>query len=218
MAGKYTKQELRQMLSRSAFNIVMEEGIERLTIRKVSTGCGLSDPYIYQCYSDLPEMLDAVFVEIDEYVARLIQKVVKAETASYKTAKDLENVCRKLWQTYWDFLMEDPEKTVFYWRYYQSAYYTKEMMEQRMENFDVLVDFIKKSGKKAKLGDKIDVAVLVSNIIDVTSSSAVKIHLGHIEKGAKTEKTVYQSAFALLFHLLGEEVWDDDFTKEDCSR
>ena len=57
MAGRYSKQELKDKLQRSALHLVATEGIERLSTRRLSAGCGLSDPYIYQCYSDIPELL-----------------------------------------------------------------------------------------------------------------------------------------------------------------
>ena len=56
MAGRYSKQELKDKLQRSALHLVATEGIERLSTRRLSAGCGLSDPYIYQCYSDIPEL------------------------------------------------------------------------------------------------------------------------------------------------------------------
>ena len=58
MAGRYSKQELKDKLKRGALKLVATEGIERLSTRRLSAGCGLSDPYIYyQCYSDIPELL-----------------------------------------------------------------------------------------------------------------------------------------------------------------
>ena len=58
MARKYTKEELKERLQRSIYKVVAEEGIEGVTVRKVSKGCGLSDPYIYQCYKDLSDLMD----------------------------------------------------------------------------------------------------------------------------------------------------------------
>ena len=48
MARKYTREELRERLRRSVYKVVTEDGIEGVTVRKVSKGCELSDPYIYQ--------------------------------------------------------------------------------------------------------------------------------------------------------------------------
>lgn len=210
MAGRYTKLELKEMLCRSAFHVVMEEGIEHLTVRKVANGCGLSDPYIYQCYSDLQDMLEAVFMKIDGDVAKLMQKIIANNIIDVVASKDLEKMCWEMWKAYWDFLMADPEQTVFYWRYYQSAYYTKEMLMERREHFETFVNFISKVSTDMKISDKINPDVIVSNIIDSTVSVAVKIHLGFIEKDAITEKTVYRSVFALLFHLAGKDIWEDE--------
>ena len=52
------KEELKERLQRSIYKVVAEEGIEGVTVRKVSKGCGLSDPYIYQCYKDLFDLMD----------------------------------------------------------------------------------------------------------------------------------------------------------------
>lgn len=210
MAGRYTKLELKEMLCRSAFHVVMEEGIEHLTVRKVANGCGLSDPYIYQCYSDLQDMLEAVFMKIDGDVAKLMQKIIANNIIDVVASKDLEKMCWEMWKAYWDFLMADPEQTVFYWRYYQSAYYTKEMLMERRGHFETFVNFISKVSMDMKISDKINPDVIVSNIIDSTVSVAVKIHLGFIEKDAITEKTVYRSVFALLFHLAGKDIWEDE--------
>ena len=60
----YTKEELKERLQRSIYKVVAEEGIEGVTVRKVSKGCGLSDPYIYQCYKDLFDLCSVKYVII----------------------------------------------------------------------------------------------------------------------------------------------------------
>ena len=37
----------------------------------------------------------------------------------------------------------------------------------------------------------------------------MKMHLGYIDKDALTPRMVYQSAFSLMFHLMGADVWLD---------
>ena len=77
MAGRYTKQELKVKLHRSAFHLVATESLGRLTTRKLSAGCGLSEPYIYQCYSDIPELIEDAFMSIDQEIADLMQKLIQ---------------------------------------------------------------------------------------------------------------------------------------------
>lgn len=139
MARKYTKEELKERLQRSIYKVVAEEGIEGVTVRKVSKGCGLSDPYIYQCYKDLFDLMETSFFEVDGKAAGMIRKLIQNQKAELKTAEDLESMCWTLWSAYWEFLMSDPEQTIFYWRFYQSAHYTKKILEVRQQSFEVFV-------------------------------------------------------------------------------
>ena len=214
MAGKYTKPELRAMLHRSVFHIVAEDGIERVTVRKVSSGCGLSDPYIYQCYSDLPELMENAFMEVDGKVVDLMNRLVMLSNGGLHSLDDLKNASWTMWKAYWDFLMRNPEQTIFYWRYYQSGYYTRETQKARYKNYASFISYIVRLLDFTGISDKINLDVIMSNIIDNTVSVAVKIHLGFMKPDEITARTVYQSAFALIFHMLGIDVWGDDEVRE----
>lgn len=217
MAGKYTKQELKEKLQSSAYHIVATEGMERCTVRRVSAGCGLSDPYIYQCYSDLPDLMQSAFMEIDKKIADCVYDALKHDVLNLITTDDAVKACVLLWRKYWKFLMEDPEKTIFYWRFYQSSYYTKELHDERLLNYRYFIKFIAKVGETYGLTQKIHLNVLVSNLIDNTVSVAVKLHLGFFKKEDIIEKRLFQSVFANLFHHLGLDVWDvcDSYFESD---
>ena len=210
MARKYTREELKERLQRSVYKVVMEEGIEGVTVRKVSKGCGLSDPYIYQCYKDLFDLMETSFFEIDNKVAAMIQELIQNYRFELRTPQDLESMCWKLWSTYWEFLMSDPEQTVFYWRFYQSAHYTKKILAVRQQSFKVFADYMIETGKMFGVSDLMDTEVIVSNIIDSTVSVAVKMHLGYMDKTSLKACTIYKSVFALLFHLLHIDVWNGE--------
>lgn len=208
MARKYTKEELKERLQRSIYKVVAEEGIEGVTVRKVSKGCGLSDPYIYQCYKDLFDLMETSFFEVDGKVAGMIQNLIQKQKAELKTAEDLESMCWTLWSAYWEFLMSDPEQTIFYWRFYQSAHYTKKILEVRQQSVEVFVNYMVETGRMFGVSDLMDPEVIVSNIIDSTVSVAVKMHLGYMDKTALKARTIYKTVFALLFQLLHIDVWN----------
>lgn len=209
MAGRYTKQELRQMLHRSTFRVVMREGIEKLTVKKVSSGCGLSDPYIYQCYSDMAELLKSAYMEIDKKVSDLIVEFLSVNPAENLVPSTVSRLCWLMWSAYWKFLMEDPEQTVFYWRYYQSAYYSRELARIRRDNFQPFVAFFMQIAKVMEIEEAMNIDVIVSNIIDNTVSAAVRIHLGFMKQDEMTAQTLYQSVFAFPFHLMGMDIWQE---------
>ncbi len=206
MAGRYSKEELKDKLQRSTFSLVASGGIESVTVRKVATGCGLSDPYIYQCYSDLTDLMTDTFMRIDKEIAYLIASVIRkqAQTEAY----DLEEKCWLLWSAYWKFLMDYAERTIFYWRFYQSGYYTKELLEERQKNFAAFIDFVQSAGAQLGFSDITALDSVVSMIIDDSVSVAVKIHLGYMPQSAVSAEDIYRSVFSLLFHKLGLHIWD----------
>ena len=202
MAGRYSKQELKDKLQRSALHLVATEGIERLSTRRLSAGCGLSDPYIYQCYSDIPELLADTFLRVDCEVAELMRTVIGTQFIAPAKPVKLADVCRLLLGAYWRYLMEDPERTVFYWRYYQSGYYNRDILAIREKNFRVFTDFIVNTGKTLGLSDDAQRLAIVTMLIDDTVSAAVRIHLGYIQKDAVSEDDIFYSAFSLLLRKI----------------
>ncbi len=212
MAGKYTKKELKKMLHRSTFQVVAEGGIESMTIRRVSRGCGLSDPYVYQCYSDLKDLMTDAFLQIDKEIAELISDIIKTQLSFEENS--VEKICWVLWSNYWSFLMKDSEKILFYWRFYQSGYYNREILEQRRKNFRLFISFMKAAGRSFQLDENVNVDALVSAIIDSTVSLAVKIHLGYMKEGDIPVPAIYGSVFAYLLHLFGIDVWKTIFREE----
>lgn len=181
------------------------EGIEKLTVRKVSRGCGLSDPYIYQCYDDLPDLMRSAFLEIDEMVSRKISSHLKTEDISADTPKEIEKVCWNIWSEYWDFLMEEPERTIFYWRYFQSGFFTRELMLKRRENFKDFIAFMNFIGKKTGISSIADPEIIISNIIDSTIAMVVKIHLGFVDVMEDTKITAFYTVHSALFRLFKME-------------
>ena len=205
MAGRFSKAEIKDKLQRSAFRLVAAGGVESVTVRKVTAGCGLSDPYIYQCYSDMTELMTDAFLRTDREIADLTASVIK--TKMQPGAAYLEENCWLLWSEYWSFLMSDPEKIIYYWRFYQSGYYTKELLTQRRENFQVFTSFLYSAGKQTGLNQYGDLAAAVSCIIDNTVSAVVKMHLGYLREEDISPQVIYGSAFSYLMHLACIDVW-----------
>lgn len=211
MVRKYTKEELRNKLHRAVYTVVMNEGIEGVTVRKISKAGDLSDPYIYQCYKNLGELMTDAFLEIDNEAVQLAEKLLEDGRFHEKMEKNPRQCCWTMWNAYWNFLMKDPGKTVFYWRYYQSARYTKELLEIRRGVLDQFAAYVEKLGRDYGIQEMMDPEVLVSNIIDSTISAAVKVHLGYMKRTDLKVHTVYQSVFALLFYLLKMDIWDETY-------
>lgn len=207
MAGRYPKDELKEMLQRATFQIVAESGIESITVRKVTEGCHLTAPYIYQCYADIREMLYDAYFKIDREIAGLIAKISDLRLPALDKRQELEHLSWMLWNLYWDYLMEDRERTIFYWRFSQSGYYNNALLQERKTYYAPLIRLINDMGEVLHAPKNVELRAVLTSIIDDTASVAFKIHLGYIDKEALTPNLIYRSVFSLLFHLMGVDTW-----------
>ena len=197
------------MLQRAVFKIVAEGGIESVTVRKITEGCNLGSPYIYQCYADVPELLKDAYIKMDKEIAGLMHYASKLHVSASNKKQGLKQSTWILWSLYWDFLMKDAARTIFYWRFYQSGYYNKSLLAERQEYYGALIRFVQDTGQTLHIPSNINLEAIISNIIDDTVSVAVKTHLGYFDKSTFIPKLLYQSVFSLLFHLMGMDIWKE---------
>ena len=80
-----------------------------------------STPYIYQCYRDLPALMTDAYLRV----------VRNLHMPGINKRKELEEAPWVIWSLYWEYLMNDPDKTIFSWRYYLSGYFGTEVQEFR---------------------------------------------------------------------------------------
>lgn len=205
MAGKYSKDELKEMLQRATFEIVATTGIEHVTVRKVANGCKLTPPYIYQCYADIPELLTDAYVKIDKQIAGLTDSALKLHAPKQDKWENIERFAFLLWGLYWDFLMADRNRTIFYWRFYQSGYYNENIRKERQKYYKPLINFFENARKVLGAPNQIRPQAAISTVIDDTASIAVKIHLGYLDQNAFSPEEIYQSVHFLLFRLIGAD-------------
>lgn len=210
MASKYTKDEIKNKLNRSACHLVATSGIESMTTRKISSGCGLSDPYIYQCYSDLNELAVEAFLGVDRSISGLLSSLLKKSLRSNNVREsETEEQLWFLWSNLWKFCMEDAEKIIFFYRFSASGYYSKEIHEKRLENYELFTKCMQLEMKKRGFENRFNVGSVVVGVVDYTLSTVAKIHLGYINADEFTPRVIYNSAFSYIYRVLGVEVRDD---------
>lgn len=211
MASKYTKDEIKNKLNRSAYHLVATSGIESMTTRKISSGCGLSDPYIYQCYSDLSELATEAYLGVDRSISGLLASLLKKSLRLNNGEESgTEEQLWFLWSNLWKFCMEDAEKIIFCYRFCASGYYSKEIHKKRFENYELFTKFILHEIRKMGFEKSFDVGSAVVGIVDYTISTAAKIHLGYIDADDFPPRVIYATAFAYIYRVLGIEPSDDE--------
>ena len=100
MARKYSEEEVKAKLIRAVYQLAAAEGIKKVTMRKVAEGCGLSTPYIYQCYRDLPALMTDAYLRADMEVANLMHVVRNLHMPGINKRKELEEASWVIWSLY----------------------------------------------------------------------------------------------------------------------
>lgn len=198
-----TPEQLKPVIIKGTQHIVAVGGMVNFSFPKLTAEIGISAPTVYEHYKNKEDLLTTCFMEIDGEVSAMIAKMLKGVSLQKTNAESFENLCWLLWISYWNYLTADADRTLFYWSFYNSPYYTSEIQERRDKNFKVFLKFIQAADERFSVSSKCNVYMLVTNIINGTVSSAVKILRGEYENDDVNVNTVYHMVFQPLFSVFG---------------
>ena len=203
MAAHRTPEELKPLIMQATRHLVAVGGMENFSYPKLTAETGLSAPTVYEHYKNKEELLTSCFMEIDGEVAGMMAQMLLGMPSRIQDLQGFDNVCWLLWLPYWNYLMEDAERTGFYWTFYNSPYHTPELLAQRNECFQPFLDFMQAVDDEFSVSSCCNLHMLVANLIDGTVAAAVKVLHGEYPNDERSVVTVYHMVFQPLFALLG---------------
>ena len=203
-----TPDQLKPVIIKGTQHIVATGGISNFSFPKLTAQTGISAPTVYEHYKNKEELLTTCFMEIDTEVSSMIERILKRRPTDIQGTEGMENFCWILWIAYWNYLVADADRTIFYWSFYNSSYHTAELMEKRNKNFSMFLEFMQSMDNQFSVSGKCNVHMLVTNIINGTVSSAVKILRGEYKNDDVNVNTVYHMVFQPLFSALGIFTYD----------
>ena len=203
MASHRTPEEIKQLIMQATRHLVAEGGMENFSYPKLTAETGLSAPTVYEHYKNKEELLTSCFMDVDVEVANMMSQMLVGMPSQVRDLQSFDNLCWLLWLPYWNYLMEDADRTCFYWAFYNSPYHTPELLAKRNVNFQAFLAFMKAVESEFSVSDSCNVHMMVANLIDGTVAAAVKILRGEYPNDERSVTTVYHMVFQPLFALLG---------------
>ena len=203
MAAHRTPEQLKPLIMRATRHLVAIGGMENFSYPKLTAETGISAPTVYEHYKNKEDLLTSCFMEIDTYVSSMMAKMLKGMPSGIKDVESFDNLCWLLWLPYWNYLMEDADRTIYYWTFYNSSYHTPELLEQRNKNFKVFLDFMRAVDEQFSVSSRCNIHMLVANLIDGTVAAAVNILKGIYKNDDVNVNTVYHMVFQPVFSVLG---------------
>ncbi len=191
MGAHRTPEQLKSEIVNGTLQIVAEGGIVNFSFPKLTAKTGISAPTVYEHYKNKEDLLVTCYKAIDCEVADCIEKAIKAFPTVPESAKEIQARFRFIWQSYWDFLTSNRNKSIFYWYFLNSGYYTHEMQTWHRSNYKLirwLLDSLKNDNGIAECNTDL----LTAHLINATAAYASRMHRGfYIRNGGSITASGY---------------------------
>ena len=187
-------------LMNTTYVVVAENGIDTFSMKTVTTRLGVSEGLIYKYFDTREGLLLKSFIAFEETISNLMKECAKDKIEGETQEERRE----RIWKRYFNFLLENNYKTLFYFEYrwsYRYADYCKMMVKSGRDYQDSMQEFA-----KAVLGhramNEFD-RENVSWVIENTGRYAKKVLLGDMDHSEEIVHRVYQLIFFGVGKLAG---------------
>ena len=198
-----TPDQLKPEIMKGTLRIIAEGGMDNFSFPKLTAVTGISAPTVYEHFKNKEDLLARCFLYIERELARRIELVVTDIPAATADTEVFEAYCRRLWESCWEYLTSDADRTEFYWNFYSSRYFTAEMRRKRKAIFSHFYQFMCAASHQFSVTDRCNVELLLVNIITGTVGAAGKMLKGVYPNNEITKLTAYNMVFQPIFVLLG---------------
>ena len=199
---KYNPESMRAQIKQGTLHLIAAGGMSNFSFPKLTAATGIVAPTVYELYKNKEDLLSTCFLEIDAEIGRLLADAMKKTPPHRDQVEDVENYCWLLWVTYWRYLMADADRTLFYWAFYNSEYYTDAVIQQRDKNYLPFVQYVDEIDKRFHISERCNRHVLIMHLIDGTLNAAVKVFRGEFGNDDVTINTIYHAVFQPVFAVL----------------
>lgn len=156
----------------STVRVIARDGLDKASVRTISSDCQVPNPYIYQFFKDKDDLLISTFTREDTKLADEFSRVF---SSVHSLIPDTETRCRVIWFRLWKYMMDHQESIQFYVRYYYSTYYEQCSQTEHQERFRPLADAI-----HGCFDETANVQALLQHILDNMMNLAMRVYSGEL--------------------------------------
>lgn len=203
MGTHRTPEDLKSQIIKGTQHLIATGGMSNFSFPKLAAETGINAPTVYEYYKNKEKLLSSCYLQIDAEIADLVAKIIDSIPLDENDPEKINEYCQLLWMVYWRYLLSDSDRTLFYWRFYNSEFYTQSVTEKRTENFTRFIEFVDMLSENYKIFEHHNVTLLLANMVDATISAAVNVINGTYENNDITVNTVYRIIFQPLLSIFG---------------
>ncbi|MBP3877301.1 MAG: TetR/AcrR family transcriptional regulator [Lachnospiraceae bacterium] len=127
-----SEEESRRLMMNAAVKIIAAYGFEGFTTKKWAKEAGVAEGSLYYHFRSKNDLLSETFFYLDEMLEPYYVNIIAA--AAGADGLDDEETAGRLaeqWRSYYHYLVQHPEYSIYYYRFRTSPRYTKEIREQQ---------------------------------------------------------------------------------------
>ena len=179
-----SEKESRSIMMDAAIRSVARYGFEGFTTKKWAAETGVAEGSLYYHFKSKDELLNETFFYIEQEILELCQDDFK----EIESSEDLKGKADRMLERYYRFLLDNPEKTLFYFRFRTSPRFNNEIRDRRSVYTG---DFQKKLSsccQEAK-GEE-EGLILQSYVLDTTVSLAYRTIMGQLSDTEESTRKI----------------------------
>ena len=179
-------------LMRATIEIVAKDGLSNFSMRKVTEKIGVSEALIYKYFGTKDQLLYDCFMVMHKDLAAVFDTYTIPPITS---DADFEKACEMLFRTYFEFLIQGKERTIYYFEYRDSAYIneiTESCSKYRETNCPNLVKIFDTLKSYQSIDESIEPHYLWTYILDTSGIFAKRVIRGELPDTEYTFSTVWK--------------------------
>ena len=179
-----SEKESRSIMMDAAIRSVARYGFEGFTTKKWAAETGVAEGSLYYHFKSKDELLNETFFYIEQEILELCQDDFK----EIESSEDLKGKADRMLERYYRFLLDNPEKTLFYFRFRTSPRFNNEIRDRRSVYTG---DFQKKlfSCCQEAKGEE-EGLILQSYVLDTTVSLAYRTIMGQLSDTEESTRKI----------------------------
>ncbi len=169
-----SEEESRELMMNAAIRVVAAHGFEGFTTKRWAAEAGVAEGSLYYHFKSKNDLLDKTFCYIDS----------KFHAACDQFSVDGSNVdalCRsidRIWASYFRLLIDNPEWTMYFFRFRSSTRYTGELLKMQRDEYGGFLQAMKLIENQKTGGEDVNWDFILSFILDGITSYAYRVVTG----------------------------------------
>jgi len=187
-----------QRLIEQTIIAVAKNGLDKTTTKSIVAGSNINEAYIYSYFGNKEDLLNKTFEALDN---ELVDVLSKNLNVMGNAQVNYEARCRRYFNIIWRFILNGPERTLCFTRYYYSPYFSNNAADSHKARYEEFTKVFSQAFKPDA-----NVWMLLNHILNVLLDFAIKVFDGSVPDDDDTAEHVFRLLFYSITPYIKDEI------------